>query len=168
MFYSAMEKLIWIFFYYLDKAVPLENDFYFWAFFCSVTLLLFVLISITSCFSSIFCCSILGSYLLIVAIDYYIGSSFKYIIINVIRRITISGFDVAVVNPPYGSQGNVLLWKLFLKILQEYLGCDLSTENSLGRFFRGVSRQKRPNEAKPLGRFFYRLSRQKEPNATNP
>ena len=50
----------------------------------------------------------LGSYLLIVTLDYYIGSSVKYIVINIIRRITLPGFEAAIIDSPYGSKGKVL------------------------------------------------------------
>ncbi|XP_051172439.1 transmembrane 7 superfamily member 3-like [Leptopilina boulardi] len=101
-----------------DRALPFENDFYFSAFLFAITLLLFILISITVCLSGVLCCSILGSYLLIVALDYYIGSTLKYIIINVIRRITISGFDVAIISPPFGTQEITLtvFWVIFASI----------------------------------------------------
>ena len=41
-----------------------------------------------------------------VPIDHYIGSSLKYIIVNVIRRVTVRGFGRAVLDPPYQDNGN--------------------------------------------------------------
>jgi len=49
--------------------------------------------------------AIFGSYFVIVAIDYYTGSNLKYIIINIIRRITIPGFNLAFVYPPFQGAG---------------------------------------------------------------
>ncbi|XP_033214479.1 uncharacterized protein LOC117171348 [Belonocnema kinseyi] len=65
--------------------------------------------------SSIFYCSIFGAYLLIVAFDYYIGSSLKYIIINIVRRITVPNYDVAIFAPPYGTAEMTLtaFWVIF-------------------------------------------------------
>lgn len=120
-----------------DKALPFENDYYFWAFFSAFTLLLFIVISITACLSSVFCYSIIGSYLFIVAIDFYIGSSFKYIIINFIRRVTISGFDVAIINPPFGSQeiSLTVFWVIFALasfLIQVQVCCRLCCRSNRG------------------------------------
>ncbi len=43
-------------------------------------------------------------------IDHYIGSSLKYIVLNVVRRATVRGFGQAVLDPPYQDNGtaNVL------------------------------------------------------------
>lgn len=49
--------------------------------------------------------AIFGSYFVIVAIDYYTGSNLKYIIITIIRRITIPGFNLAFVYPPFQGAG---------------------------------------------------------------
>jgi len=57
--------------------------------------------------------AIFGSYFIIVAIDYYIGSNLKYIIITIIRRITIPGFHLAFVYPPFQGAGMSLLLYLF-------------------------------------------------------
>lgn len=54
----------------------------------------------------------IGSYAVIVPIDHYIGSSLKYIVINVVRRATVNGFGRAVLDPPY--QDNGMAQPLFL------------------------------------------------------
>ena len=38
-------------------------------------------------------------------IDHYIGSSLKYIVLNVVRRATVRGFGQAVLDPPYQDNG---------------------------------------------------------------
>ena len=43
-----------------------------------------------------------------VPIDHYIGSSLKYIIVNVIRRVTVRGFGRAVLDPPYQDNGKCI------------------------------------------------------------
>lgn len=55
---------------------------------------------------NIISCAVLGGYAVILPIDYYIGSSLKYIIVNVVRRITVRGFGRAVVDPPFQDNGN--------------------------------------------------------------
>jgi len=44
----------------------------------------------------------------IVPIDHYIGSSLKYIVLNVVRRATVKGFGRAVLDPPYQINGTTL------------------------------------------------------------
>ena len=65
-----------------------------------------------SCFflqGNIVSCAILGSYAAIIPIDHYIGSSLKYIVLNVVRRATISNFGKAVLDPPYQDNGRLEL-----------------------------------------------------------
>ena len=50
-------------------------------------------------------CAVIGSYAVIVPIDHYIGSSLKYIVLNVVRRATVHGFGHAVLDPPYQDNG---------------------------------------------------------------
>lgn len=50
-------------------------------------------------------CAVMGSFAVIVPIDHYIGSSLKYMIVNVIRRATVRGFGRAVLDPPYQDNG---------------------------------------------------------------
>jgi len=49
--------------------------------------------------------AIFGSYFVILALDYYIESNLKYIIITIMRRITVPGFYLAFVYPPFQSAG---------------------------------------------------------------
>ena len=51
-------------------------------------------------------CAVIGSYAVIVPIDHYIGSSLKYIVLNVVRRATVKGFGRAVLDPPYQDNGS--------------------------------------------------------------
>lgn len=51
-------------------------------------------------------CGVIGSYAVIIPIDHYIGSSLKYIAINVIRRATVKNFGRAVLDPPFQDNGN--------------------------------------------------------------
>lgn len=54
-------------------------------------------------------CSFIGAYGILFPLDYYIGSNLKYILINVIRRATIEGFNMAIAQPPFQLAGNSLL-----------------------------------------------------------
>lgn len=58
--------------------------------------------------------AVFGSYFLVIALDYYIGTNLKYIIINLVRRITIPGFHLAFVYPPHQSLGISILFSFFL------------------------------------------------------
>ena len=50
-------------------------------------------------------------------IDHYIGSSLKYIVLNVVRRATVRGFGQAVLDPPYQDNGTTA------HVLSFYLIC---------------------------------------------
>lgn len=44
---------------------------------------------------------------MVLPIDYYAGSALKYIVINVIRRATVEGFEMANVEPPVQTKGTL-------------------------------------------------------------
>ncbi|XP_076634306.1 transmembrane 7 superfamily member 3 isoform X2 [Colletes latitarsis] len=52
---------------------------------------------------------IFSTYMMILPLDYLIGSSLKYTIINVIRRLTVSNYDMAVVQPPVQGKDITLI-----------------------------------------------------------
>lgn len=57
-------------------------------------------------------CSIIASFMVILPFDYWTGSSLKYIVINIIRRITVKGFNSAAVRPP--SEANGITFYIFI------------------------------------------------------
>ena len=114
----------------------LTHDFNFWsAFFCSWLVLPVIFITFTRLVSerfsftfsmqvtwtfaqaNIISCAVLGSYAVIIPIDHYIGSSLKYIIVNIVRRATIRGFGRTVLDPPYQDNGKAWAWKVFYLVM---------------------------------------------------
>lgn len=89
----------------------LENDVNFWLIFSVIMLSVPLALSVVPDSVNIICCAILGSYATVISVDHYAGSNLKYIIINIVRRATSPGFNLAVVCPPYQLAGN------FLKII---------------------------------------------------
>jgi hypothetical protein len=59
-----------------------------------------VLLSFTRS-ASILSCSIVGAFAIVTPIDHYIGSSLKYILVNVVRRATVPDFNLAVICFPF-------------------------------------------------------------------
>ena len=51
--------------------------------------------------ASIASCAIVGSFAIVTPIDHYIGSSLKYILVNVVRRATVQDFNYAVIYYPF-------------------------------------------------------------------
>lgn len=87
----------------------LEHNWLFWPMFTSLILTISILLMTMSHAAEMMTRAIFGSYFVIVAIDYYTGSNLKYIIITIIRRVTIPGFHGAFVYPPFQSAGMSLL-----------------------------------------------------------
>ncbi|XP_015518773.2 transmembrane 7 superfamily member 3 isoform X1 [Neodiprion lecontei] len=79
----------------------LENETSFWLIFTLIVLCVPLILSTVMKSATIVSCVILGSYAVVISIDHYAGSNLKYIVINVIRRATSPGFNLAVVHPPY-------------------------------------------------------------------
>jgi len=86
----------------------LANDFNFWSAFASCWLVLPVFLITFTRIANIISCAVLGSFAVMVPIDHYIGSSLKYIIVNVIRRVTVRGFGRVVLDPPYQDNDMIL------------------------------------------------------------
>ncbi|XP_048512046.1 transmembrane 7 superfamily member 3-like isoform X2 [Athalia rosae] len=82
----------------------LENDTNFWLIFILLIFFVPLALSVVPDSANIICCAILGSYSVVISIDHYVGSNLKYIIINIVRRATSPGFNVAVIHPPYQSK----------------------------------------------------------------
>ncbi|XP_061932242.1 transmembrane 7 superfamily member 3 isoform X2 [Apis cerana] len=102
---SRVEKMFPIFFigtvigYAIEGSfVILQNNTVFW--FLFLTLALGIAVVTTFCFCSYITCSIFSSFTIILPIDYWVGSSLKYIMINIVRRATVEDFNLAIVRPP--------------------------------------------------------------------
>ncbi|CAG5076300.1 Similar to TM7SF3: Transmembrane 7 superfamily member 3 (Homo sapiens) [Cotesia congregata] len=82
----------------------LVNDTTFWIIYSTIVTAVVLLLCIFSPNSNIICCAFIGAFAIILPIDYWVGSSLKYIIINTVRRITVYGFNVAIIHPPFQSK----------------------------------------------------------------
>ncbi|XP_011700842.1 PREDICTED: transmembrane 7 superfamily member 3-like [Wasmannia auropunctata] len=94
----------------------LEHNWLFWPVFAILTLAITTLLMPMSDAAEVITRAIFGSYFVIVALDYYIGSNLKYIIVTIIRRMTIPGFHLAFVYPPLQSADVTLLiiWSVLI------------------------------------------------------
>ncbi|KAJ8720954.1 hypothetical protein PYW08_006419 [Mythimna loreyi] len=104
-----------IFYYRLPGNIPyLVSDFNFWTLFVLVMLLTALAVFSVSYAANIICCAVLGAYATVLALDYYMGSNFKFIIINVIRRATVPDFNQAFVAPPDSEWRDVAVGVIWL------------------------------------------------------
>ncbi|KAH0558327.1 transmembrane 7 superfamily member 3-like [Cotesia glomerata] len=87
-----------------DGQLVLVNDTTFWIIYSTIVIAVVLLLCIFSPNSNIICCAFIGAFAIILPIDYWVGSSLKYIIINTVRRITVYGFNVAIIHPPFQSK----------------------------------------------------------------
>ena len=71
----------------------------------SLALGLSLIMTIIFEFGFVMTCSIIASFMVILPLDYWIGSTLKYIIINIIRRMTVKGFNLVTVRPPFEANG---------------------------------------------------------------
>lgn len=83
----------------------LENNWLFWPMFVTLIFLIIAFLATMSYVAELMARAIFGSYFIVVAVDYYAGSNLKYIIITIIRRVTIPGFELAFVYPPFQGAG---------------------------------------------------------------
>ncbi|XP_001602858.1 transmembrane 7 superfamily member 3 [Nasonia vitripennis] len=102
----------------------LEVNAYFCLIFASFLIVSILIFSLIPLAGNIICFTTLGAYATILSIDYYCGASFKYILLNAIRRATVSNFNVAIIQPPYQDKDVLLtvFWS-FLVILGLYKQC---------------------------------------------
>ncbi|XP_050449282.1 transmembrane 7 superfamily member 3-like [Cataglyphis hispanica] len=103
----------------------LEHDWLFWPMFVSLMLTVAIPLTKMPYIAEIITRVVFGSYFVIIAIDYYIGSNLKYIILTLIRRVTISEFHLAFVYPPYQHADVILIITWFVLIIVQFLiqGC---------------------------------------------
>ncbi|KAF3430600.1 hypothetical protein E2986_04322 [Frieseomelitta varia] len=84
----------------LDSFTILQNNGIFWTFFVFLSLGIALIILLFDDVASVITCATFSSFMVILSLDYWIGSTLKYIIINFIRRITVEGFNLAIIGPP--------------------------------------------------------------------
>ncbi|XP_012523753.1 transmembrane 7 superfamily member 3 [Monomorium pharaonis] len=118
----------------------LEHNWLFWPMFISLMFMITTLLRI-SYVGEIVARAIFGSYFVIIAIDYFIGSNLKYIILTIIRRITVPEFHLAFVYPPFQSADItlIIIWIVLILarfIIQKWVS---SYCNNEGVLFRTVN-----------------------------
>lgn len=101
-----------------DTTTVFQNDWMFGASFVVVVLAVALILCVCPAVNIVLTCAIFGSYMMILPIDYYAGTSLKYIMINVIRRATVPEFSMATVCPPFQAKDKMLvaLWCLLFVI----------------------------------------------------
>ncbi|KAJ8676594.1 hypothetical protein QAD02_012381 [Eretmocerus hayati] len=120
-------------FYYIvpGDLFYLEVNYYYWMLYTTFVVLVILIFTIIPLTGNIICFTALGAYALIFSMDYDVGSNLKYILINGIRRATVSNFNVAVIQPPYQKNDVLLtfLW-IFLVIAGLYKQCAYSSNRA--------------------------------------
>lgn len=118
---------MWIFSFVTQRSFPflislvgmsyvLTYDATFWPIFVSLMLAVATLLMILSHMADTIARAIFGAYFMIIANDYFIGGNLKYIMITMIRRVTIPEFRLAFVYPPLQTPGTSALFSLYAKV----------------------------------------------------
>ncbi|KAK1121870.1 hypothetical protein K0M31_010180 [Melipona bicolor] len=89
-----------------------QNNWLFWIFFVIFNLGIALIMILLSDFASFITCAIFSSFMIILSLDYWIGSTLKYIIINFTRRIAVEGFNLAIIEHPTQTKDIclIVLW----------------------------------------------------------
>ena len=104
-------------FYVSVGLIYIEVNAYYWLLYTTFILLSILIFSVIPRVGNILCFTALGAYATIISIDYYSGSNLKYIIINGIRRLTVSSFNIAIIQPPYQDKGKIANTKELITLL---------------------------------------------------
>lgn len=57
-------------------------------------------------YSNVFFSSFVGSYMILLPFDFWLGSNLKYIVINIVRRLTVYEFNIARMDHPFQTYGS--------------------------------------------------------------
>ena len=79
----------------------MTNDTLFWLTVSAFILLFLMAVLPFTKSASILSCSLVGSFIFIIPIDHYIGSSLKFVLVNAVRRAYVVGFNMAVLAFPF-------------------------------------------------------------------
>lgn len=89
-----------IFSIFMGDVTIFQNDLNYWLTYFTISIVI-VLVSTTDPVKyNIISCAMIGAYGIILPFDFYFGTTFKYIVINVINRATVEGFNLALTKPP--------------------------------------------------------------------
>ncbi|XP_076249081.1 transmembrane 7 superfamily member 3 [Calliopsis andreniformis] len=96
-----------------DTFTILGHDWVFWLLFCAVIILSLSFV-VCSVVIEPMTCAIYSSYMMVLSIDYLTGSSLKYIVINMIRRVTVEDYEKAIINSPMQTKDVclIVLWTI--------------------------------------------------------
>lgn len=85
-----------------------ESDLNYWGVFFGIIVIVMIILLFITEFANILSCSMIGATAVVIAIDHYIGGTIHYVIINNIRRATITNFQLAILDPPYQYKDIIL------------------------------------------------------------
>lgn len=78
-----------------------QSNLNYWSSFFTIIIITMMSLLFITVFANILSCSVIGATAMVIAIDHYIGGTIHYVIINNIRRATITNFNLAILDPPY-------------------------------------------------------------------
>ncbi|KAK4886783.1 hypothetical protein RN001_003054 [Aquatica leii] len=85
-----------------------RSDVNYWSvLFCIIVPITISLLLVTE-FANILACGVVGATAVIIIVDYYIGASIRYIILNNIRRAMVPKFYLAILDPPFQYKDIIL------------------------------------------------------------
>ncbi|XP_047356408.1 transmembrane 7 superfamily member 3-like [Vespa velutina] len=104
-----------------DSLGILENNWMFWLIYLFIALIVMIILISNPWFGLLLTCAVLGGFMIVLSIAYFANTNFVYIIINVIRRLTVSLFNYAIVSYPLQNAdiSLIVLWVL-LAIIRIY------------------------------------------------
>uniref|UniRef100_A0A8D9ES96 Transmembrane 7 superfamily member 3 n=1 Tax=Cacopsylla melanoneura TaxID=428564 RepID=A0A8D9ES96_9HEMI len=114
---SSFIFLVFLYSPYGDYTL-LQSDINYVLIFVCIFFLVLCEFSIAPRFMNIVSCAVLGSYLIIFALDYFFSTNLKYLAINGVRRLTVDNFNMATIDPPYQNVDRVLsiLWGMLVML----------------------------------------------------
>uniref|UniRef100_A0A0C9RKG7 TM7SF3 protein n=1 Tax=Fopius arisanus TaxID=64838 RepID=A0A0C9RKG7_9HYME len=120
-----------IIYFSIPDGIPLfESDANFWLVYAAIMIMVPLLLCIFPLSSNIVCCAFVGAYTIVLSIDYWTGSNLKYIVINTERRILVSEFNVATIQPPFQGKD---VWLVVIWFLLAIFGMKLQMKKMSGR-----------------------------------
>lgn len=107
--YTDLCYLLSFFFFLAAMFYILENDWLFWPSMVSLMLAITLFLLIMGPYiAEMITRAVFGSFFLVIALDYYVGTNLKYIIITFVRRLIVTGFNAAYIYPPNQGLGTCL------------------------------------------------------------
>lgn len=105
-------KVSFSFHSFSDSFIIMQQDWIFWSLFTILTISIAMAYMVLCSGSPVIITSIFTSFMVVLPIDYYTGSTLKYIIINAVRRATVKDFRLAAIQHPVQTWGIVSLYSI--------------------------------------------------------